>query len=254
MQFTLFSARSSRATLLSTAPLGLLALLLGACGSFPDDGSDADAYMPPSTYSPSSSSTPSSSNSGTYSTPGPSNSSSPSYSAANASYADEAEEAEEADEEEAYDEADDGAVCGSNCSNEQYVRNESARCGSGPTQGPCYCAAALLYFCFFVEGCYAEAGAPTSLSGETLAAGMVEELTSVQRLGYTCEYRADGEVISLNDTFADYLPPSGARPASSDPDAQEAEDDSAPDETSSTPSRGCGGSCPAGKVCACVAL
>jgi hypothetical protein len=54
---------------------------------------------------------------------------------------------------------------------------------SGENQRPTYCAAAATFACFISHGCYAEAGAPTSLTRTQLKAGCDDSNASAVALG-----------------------------------------------------------------------
>jgi hypothetical protein len=57
---------------------------------------------------------------------------------------------------------------GASCEADPNVRNWKGICDNSGGIGPCYCAAAAEYKCFYDHGCYAEAGAPTSVSASEL--------------------------------------------------------------------------------------
>ena len=76
---------------------------------------------------------------------------------------------------------------GDSCASDGAIVTAKTECGGNPpTQRPCYCAAALTYDCFLKHGCYAEAGASTSVTKAQLEIGRDGENNKAVALGAGC--------------------------------------------------------------------
>jgi hypothetical protein len=77
------------------------------------------------------------------------------------------------------------ADSGKSCADDPTVSAWKRTCSNGGI-GPCHCAAAATYACFYSHGCYAEAGAATSVTQSTLAQGCQTELATAAQTNTPC--------------------------------------------------------------------
>jgi len=202
---------------------------------FYEDSDSTDAQSP--TYSSQSSTSPSSSNpaarssSATY-MPASSSNTQPSAGTGNT-----ASGARESAANAATESAANAAVCGSDCPSESYRAPYITRCAGSPSQGPCYCAAALTYYCFYDKGCYRENGAATSLTEDDLSLGLVGEVQKSEDLGYDCKLEGEGFSLNLNEYLAPFLNSSddGVNSGADDGSEEEPEEEDASDEEEDDP-------------------
>jgi hypothetical protein len=145
-----------------------------------------------------------------------------------------------------------GETCGSICEEEANVVKQTERCMNEPSQGPCYCAAAITYLCFWSIGCYAENGADTSVTEAQLLQGVLGEVSNTSSLGYTCKMDfPDGASVNLNEIFTPDTAPDDSLPL---PETDEPVEEEAPadDPQTQPPGRRCTSTGPG--LCAWVAM